>query len=175
MLQIVQVILFLACVSLSPAAQPKVDLSGIRQQIIEELFELKKDLSEAKTQLDGLILNNQQIKTSLNEMEAWGLLQQEEKERYYTQAIEAVSETGIVRAQLDQEKALRAKVSSNYARIKNILGCLFGSMLAILVFKLNAGFLGPLGAAALPQLRLLGFIAPVAGFALGYLAIYLYF
>jgi uncharacterized membrane protein len=175
MMQTIRVILFLACASLSFAAQPKLDLTGIKQQIIEELFELKKDLQQAKVQLDSLAVNNQQIKISLNEMESWGLLQQEEKERYYAQAIEASAETETIRAQLDQEKALRAKVSSSYNRIKNILGCLFGTMLAILVFKLNNSFLGSLGASALPQLRLLGFVAPVAGFALGYLAIYLYF
>ncbi len=168
-------IIFLACASLSFAAQPKVDLTGIKQQIVEELLELKKDLNNAKTQLDSLILNNQQIKAALTDMENWGLLQQEEKERYYNQAIDAAAESSSVRAQLDQEKALRAKMAVNYARVKNIMGCLFGALIFIFVLKLNNSFLGSVTTTAIPQLRLLGFVAPVAGFALGYILVYLYF
>ena len=175
MRNLIYIVLFAASFSISSAAQPKLDLSGIKQQIVEELLALKKDLNDAKTQLDNLVQNNQQIKQALNDMESWGLLQQEEKEKYYTQAIDAVSEVSSVRGQLDQEKALRAKVSANYARVKNILACLFGAVLAMFVFRVTSSFLAPLGSAVLPQLRLLSFLAPLASFAAGYAMVYIYF
>jgi hypothetical protein len=175
MRKILVTFIFLAFVSLSFAAQPKIDMAGIKQQIVEELLELKKDLNSAKTQLDSLVLNNQQIKVALNDMEAWGLLQQEEKEKYYNQTVEAVTEISSVRGQLDQEKALRAKISANYARVKNVMACLFGALLAIVVYKITNSFLAPAGVAVLPQIKLLGFLAPISSFVVGYILVYLYF
>jgi hypothetical protein len=159
----------------SGAAPIKTSNAAIKQQLAAEIAGLLKDLDTASEQLQIITQDNQHIKAALNDMESWGLLQQQEKDKYYLQAIDSLSETSAVRGALDTERAGNVKLLSNYQRLKSIMGCLFGSLLAIACFRLSSYFSSTLTLLAAPQLKLLSYLAPVACFGAGYLAVQLYF
>ena len=159
----------------SGATSAKTSNIVIKQQLAAEIDALIKDLDTASDQLQTLTQDNQHIKTALNDMESWGLLQQQEKDKYYLQAIDSLSETSAVRGALDTERAGNVKLLSNYKRLKSIMGCLFGSLLAIGCFRFSSYFSSTVPLLAAPQLKLLSYLAPVACFGAGYLAVQLYF
>jgi hypothetical protein len=157
------------------AAPTKANAAFIKQQLAAEIAGLLKDLDAADIQLQSLTQDNQQIKLALNDMEAWGLLQQQEKDRYYTQSIDALSEISAVRGALDAERAGQEKLLNNYRKLKSIMGYLFGTLLALIYLKFSSTFLSIASLAGGPQMKLLSYLAPAACFGAGYIAVYLYF
>lgn len=159
----------------SGAAPTKPSNIAIKQQLAVEIAALLKDLDTASEQLQTLTQDNQNIKAALNDMESWGLLQQQEKDKYYLQAVDSLSEVSAIRGALDTERAGNVKLLNNYKRLKSIMGCLFGSLLALVCFRFSSYFSSTVPLLAAPQLKLISYLAPVACFGAGYLAVQLYF
>lgn len=148
---------------------------SIKQQLTAEILELSKDLNTAKEQLQKLTQTNAQVKSALNDMEAWAILQQEEKEKYYTQVVRTSSELSELQGLIDVQKVSQEKLQNKYSRIKSVMGCLAGSILAILCYRFLGTITSAAALAGAPQLKLIGYLAPVLGFGAGYFLIYIYF
>jgi hypothetical protein len=161
--------------STSGAVSGKANNAAIKQQLMVEIAELIKDLGTASEQLQAITQDNQHIKIALHDMEAWGLLQQQEKDKYYLQAVDSLSEISTVKGVLASERAGHVKLLNNYRRLKSIMGCLFGSILAIICFRFSSYFSSAIPMFAAPQLKLISYLAPVACFGAGYIVVQLYF
>lgn len=148
---------------------------GLKQQIEIELSELSKDLNTAKTQVQKLTQSNLQIKAALNEMESWGVLQQEEKEKYYNQSVLATLEISELQGSLNVQKATQEKLQNKYSRLKTFFACLCGCVMAAFCYSFSTTISSTVALVGGPQIKLISYLIPLLGFGAGYFAAYLYF
>ena len=146
--------------------------SLIKSKLKIEVADLQKDMTKLSASVNALKQDKLDISKQLRDMQGWGNSQQSEKLHYYEMANkfkESLSDTEVL---LANEKKQSESVIEKYHRIKKIMSFLSGGFLVLLYFRLGAS---TVSAIAGPYSQLIYFLGPLAAFACGYCAIYLFF
>ncbi len=168
--------LFLFLIFLSTSAfcaeAAKNTNAHIKQKLKAEVDGLHKDLASLNKSVIALRQDKMTITKQLQEMQAWGNTQQEEKLHYYTLADKFKESLHHTEISLADEKKNNLATLEKYRRIKQVMSVLAGSFLVLLYFKLGASAISSLAG---PYGQLVYFLGPVAAFMLGYGITYIFF
>lgn len=150
--------------------------SELKRRLSIELSNLQTSMMDAKNEIAQLRRDKAHIDADLKNMENWGKVQEQEKNDYYEQIIEANQKTADVQAQVDAEVEKSKTTLLKYRRVKSILGYIFGLVLSYLYICLGSQAIVTLASTlAGPWAIVLRFGGPVIAFGAGYLAINLIF
>jgi hypothetical protein len=140
----------------------------VKKKLLAEVAGFQQDLLQADQQIYKLQQDNNAIIVKLQNMESWGLLQQEEKESYYQQVLEAENNWAEAKATIDLEKMKQKQLADKYDRIKRIFCLLAGSCAALLFLKFEKLLQPILTSLAGPWVLLTPFIGVSVCFSVGY-------
>lgn len=151
----------------------------IRQKLKIEVSALRKDISEADSTVYRLRDDKSKIESNLRDMESWGIVQQHDKDEYYTETVEvrrqAVEQAATSAAKIDKLKAKIELDFKKYRRLKAI-ACYFVAVAFVLLYlRYGARLVSLLSVSTGPWAPLLTFGGPVGAFCAGYLLVYLLF
>ena len=150
--------------------------SELKRRLSLELSNLQTSMMDAKNEIAQLRRDKAHIDADLKNMESWGKVQEQEKNDYYEQIIEANQKTSDVQAQVDTEIEKSKATLLKYRRVKSILGYIFGLVLSYLYIRLGAQALSTIASTLVgPWAFALRFAGPVLAFGAGYLAVNLVF
>jgi hypothetical protein len=160
---------------LSIAGTSKQANAEIKRKLLIELGALQADLTSADAVVKELQSDKVHMRYNLQAMENWGIAQQEEKDKYYAEALDAESRIAVVQRQVDLEKVRQVELIAKYKKARQVLSYICGAFFLCLYLNFGAPILramsGLLGGYAL----LASFAAPALSFALGYTLIYFLF
>lgn len=162
-----------SCINLS--ASESLLNTEIKKKILIEVTGLQQDLLKADQQIYKLQQDNNIIIAKLENMESWGVAQQEEKESYYEQVLEAENSWAQAKADVDLEKVKTRQFADKYNKIKRIFCILAGCFFTLVYLKFDK-LIGPLLASFTgPWSFLVPYISPVLCFSVGYGTAYFIF
>lgn len=168
--------LIFLCVAVVNAEDKNSFNSELKRRLSFELSNLQISMMNAKNEIAQLREDKAHIDIELKNMENWGRAQEQQKNDYYTQAIESNQKTADFQAQVDTEKEKGKATLERYRRVKSILGCIFGAVLAYLYTRLGAYALTLIASTVIgPWAVVLRFAGPVLAFGAGYTTINLFF
>jgi uncharacterized membrane protein len=163
---IIFISVFLCAASLN-AEDKNAFNSELKRRLSLELSNLQTSMMDAKNEIAQLRRDKAHIDAEL---------QEQEKNNYYEQIIEANQKTSDVQAQVDTEIEKSKATLLKYRRVKSILGYIFGLVLSYLYIRLGAQALSTIASTLVgPWAFALRFAGPVLAFGAGYLAVNLVF
>lgn len=145
--------------------------STVKEKLHNELLLLQEDLKTLNSSAQSLKLDKFKIEQQLEDMRDWGVVQQQKQTEYYEQLVALNDRLAKSDAALASEKLEHKKTISRYHKVKNIMGVLAGTLLAIIYMRFGAAFLIPLTG---PSAYIITLLGPPAVFAIGFGAIYLF-
>jgi hypothetical protein len=164
----------LIAVTVSPGAELTLN-TELKQKLQIELKALREDIQLMDSQVLKLKKDNQEIGANLLDMETWGIAQQEDKDKYYIEAVEADGKRADVQGKLDAEVAHNRVLLARYHRLKAFLGCALGGLFVLLYRRYSLAISAMLVSIAGPWAFLFNATGPLGAFGLGYGIIYLIF
>jgi hypothetical protein len=160
------------CLSSVASAKPNL---AVKQKVVEELELLTQDLQVADSLVRELQQDNLKVQQSLKDVESWGVAQQEEKEKYYEEALSFENRLAESRRQIDLEKLKQKELTDKYRQVKQTFGYICGGLFAFLYLTVLApgikNFLTVFGAWS----PVISILSPLIAFGAGYFLIYFIF
>ena len=148
---------------------------GVKQKIFEELTLLQQDLQVADSLIRELQQDNLKMQQNLKALENWGVVQQEEKEKYYEELLTFENKLDETRKQVDLEKIKQKELLEKYRRVKQIFGYICGALFLFLYFTAGTTIVKNFSTLLGVWSPLLYVVSPLLSFGFGYFLIYLIF
>jgi hypothetical protein len=149
--------------------------NDVKQKIFEEITLLQQDLQIADSLVRELQQDNLKMQQNLKAVENWGVIQQEEKEKYYGELLLFENKLDESRRQVDLEKLKQKELADKYAKVKQIFGYICGALFVFLYLTIGAPLVRNLSPAFGIWSPMLSLLSPAIAFGAGYLLIYLIF
>jgi hypothetical protein len=146
-----------------------------KKKISLELSALQNDLDSIKGLVWELRADKLNMKYTLEAMENWGVSQQEDKDKYYAESLEAEVKVASVQRQVDLEKANKVELLAKYRRVKQVLSYICGALFLCLYLNFGAPILRTISSLTMGWGVVLGFATPMLAFVAGYVLIYFIF
>ena len=147
----------------------------IKKKLHAEVKSLQADITSASKEISKLRKEKTVILKNLQDMEAWGNEQEEDKFEYYESAKQLEQKADEALAGLEKEKQASKDMQERYRFIKKLMGYLAGAALVLVYLMYGSKLVALIAPALGPWGFALQYVGPPAVFGLGYFAVQLFF